>query len=153
MAQTVKVTLIDDIDGTEASESIDFSLDGIAWNIDLNAEHAKSLRETLMPYISSGRRVNTRQKPTSGRQKPSAGSGVDVAAVRAWAASNNVALPARGRLPRAVVEQFQAAMDKPAKVEPVAEPKTEPKAEKEQSKPTAPKPQEKTAEKKEPVKA
>ena len=37
MAQKVQILLLDDIDGTEASETVQFGLDGANYEIDLNA--------------------------------------------------------------------------------------------------------------------
>jgi hypothetical protein len=36
-------------------------------------------------------------------------TGVDTAAVRAWAASNGIELSARGRLPKDVIQQYRDA--------------------------------------------
>ena len=45
MAKTVVVKLTDDIDGGDADESIQFSLDGRSYEIDLNSANAAKLRE------------------------------------------------------------------------------------------------------------
>lgn len=49
--------------------------------------------------------------PPKGKGKKKSNPGHDVAAktVRAWAAENNVSVPARGRLPKSVIEQYWAA--------------------------------------------
>lgn len=53
MAQRVVVTLSDDIDGSEAAETIAFGLDGKSYEIDLNEANAKKLRKALAPYVDS----------------------------------------------------------------------------------------------------
>ena len=55
MAKTVIVKLVDDIDGGDADETVEFSLDGTAYEIDVNAANAAKLREALRPYIEKGR--------------------------------------------------------------------------------------------------
>ena len=108
MAQRVVVQKTDDIDGSEATETVTFSLDGVNYEIDLNEAHAAELRAAVKPFASAGRRVGGGARLTSaGAVKKS--SGYDPKAVRAWAASNRVELPARGRIPAAVLEQYRAA--------------------------------------------
>ncbi|MEU3654763.1 Lsr2 family protein [Streptomyces sp. NPDC032161] len=110
MAQRVVVTLFDDIDGGAATETVTFALDGKSYEIDLNASNAKKLRKALAPYVSAGRKqtnVGKRgRKPVSYRHtslEP------DPAAVRAWARSHQMEVPARGRIPKKVYEAFRAA--------------------------------------------
>lgn len=57
MAQRVQVILIDDLDGTEADETICFSIDGTGYEIDLSRESAARLRAVLTPYLGSARKV------------------------------------------------------------------------------------------------
>jgi hypothetical protein len=58
MAKTVIVKLTDDIDGGDADETIHFSLDGKAYEVDLSAANASKLRDVLRPYIENGRASN-----------------------------------------------------------------------------------------------
>ena len=45
MARKVTVTLVDDVDDTQtADETVEFGLDGVTYEIDLNEEHAAALR-------------------------------------------------------------------------------------------------------------
>ena len=61
MAQQTLVRLVDDLDGKElkpgAGETVSFSLDGVAYEIDLGAKNASALRKAFAPYIQAGRRV------------------------------------------------------------------------------------------------
>ncbi|CAL9467370.1 Nucleoid-associated protein Lsr2 [Streptomyces sp. enrichment culture] len=104
MAQRVVVTLFDDIDGSEAAETIAFGLDGRTYEIDLNEANARKLRETLEPYVAAGRK-----RSASGRAYRQTEVAPDPAAVRAWAQSNRMDVPARGRIPKKVYEAFAAA--------------------------------------------
>ncbi|MEW2633982.1 Lsr2 family protein [Streptomyces sp. NPDC048389] len=114
MAQRVVVTLSDDIDGGEAAETVEFGLDGKSYEIDLNPSNAKKLRKALAPYMAAGRRQVTGGR-RDGRERPRAvtyrHTSVEPApaAVRAWAQSNKMAVPARGRIPKRVYEAFREA--------------------------------------------
>lgn len=57
MAKTVIVKLTDDIDGTEADETVHFSLDGASYEIDVSEANAGRLREALQPFIEKARRT------------------------------------------------------------------------------------------------
>jgi len=104
VAQRVVVTLFDDIDGSEAAETIAFGLDGKSYEIDLNPANAKKLRKALAPYLEAGRK-----QAKSGKAYKHTSVTPDPAAVRAWAQSNKMDVPARGRIPKKVYEAFQAA--------------------------------------------
>jgi len=111
MALKISNTLIDDLDGGKAVETITFGIDDQTFEIDLGKRNADRLRATLSPYVSAGRRmVKTRGR---GRSRLVVQRRVDVAAdpraVRAWARANRVAVPERGRIPAAVIEQYRAA--------------------------------------------
>ncbi|WP_432067195.1 histone-like nucleoid-structuring protein Lsr2 [Streptomyces sp. C10-9-1] len=110
MAQRVVVTLSDDIDGGEAAETVMFGLDGKSYEIDLNTSNAKKLRKALAPYLAAGRK-----RPGSAGRRPAPETyrhtAVEPApsAVRAWAQSRKMDIPARGRIPKHVYEAFRAA--------------------------------------------
>ena len=107
MAQRVVVTLYDDIDGDEATETISFGLDGKSYEIDLNPANAKKLRKALAPYVHAGRKAVRTGKPARTMKYTSLTP--DPAAVRAWARSHQMEVPPRGRIPKKVYEAFEAA--------------------------------------------
>ncbi len=122
MAQKMVVTMTDDIDGSEANETVRFGLDGRSYEIDLNEIHASELREVLAPYLSvaradrdgAGRTGRGRGSSAGGGRGRSGSSGsssgdVDPKAVRAWAAEQGIEVNARGRIPAQVVRQYQDA--------------------------------------------
>ena len=89
-----------------------FGLDGHGFEIDLSEKNAKALCKTLQPWVTSARRVSGRSPNTRNAQNAAprrVETGVDTAAVRAWASSNGIDVSARGRLPKDVVEQYRAA--------------------------------------------
>lgn len=110
MAQKTIVKLIDDIDGSEADESLTFGLDGVEYEIDLTAERAEELRSQLNGWISHARRV-----PASRRNSRRTAStrvtnvGASANAVREWAKANGYEVSERGRIPADVREAFEAA--------------------------------------------
>jgi hypothetical protein len=57
MARQVITTLIDDLDGKKADRTVEFSLDGTTYSIDLSEANAGKLRKVLDPYIAAGTRI------------------------------------------------------------------------------------------------
>jgi nucleoid-associated protein Lsr2 len=109
VAQQVKVILVDDIDGGEADETVSFSLDGAAYEIDLNAANAAKMREAIAPYVGTGRRVGGRVgRRRSGGSRGSAGNN-RTAEMRAWAKSQGIKVSERGRIAADVVAQYESA--------------------------------------------
>lgn len=49
--------LVDDINGSDAGETVTFALDGLSYEIDLNGAHASELRAGLRPYLDAGRKM------------------------------------------------------------------------------------------------
>lgn len=118
MARRIIHQLVDDIDGTllepGSGETVLFSLDGNAYEIDLTDQNAKALRDAFARYIGVARGVS------SGRGRSSGGGGsdsrtrrrsgqTDYRPIRAWAKDNGYKLSDRGRVPAAVIEAFNAA--------------------------------------------
>lgn len=105
MARRTFVQLTDDLDGSEAVETVSFGLDGVTYEIDLSDKNAKRLRKAVEKWAASSRR-------TGGRKRRGAARGwseYDPKAVRRWAESKKIEVPARGRIPKDVVEKFRAA--------------------------------------------
>jgi hypothetical protein len=111
MAQRTRVELVDDIDGKVLKdgdgETVSFSQDGTTYEIDLSRRNADKFRGLFQDYIAAGRRVGDGRNRRSGSSSTTA-SDYDPRAVRKWAASNKVEVPARGRIPREVLERFRA---------------------------------------------
>ena len=114
MARQVIEKLIDDLDGGEAAETVNFALDGTPYDIDLSRKNAAALRKTLERYVKAARRSKAaagsprRSSPQPTRGKKSARD-YDIAQLREWAGANKVNIPSRGRIPQAVVDQYKAA--------------------------------------------
>ncbi len=69
MATKVTETLIDDLDGAEASETVRFTIGGKSYEIDLSAKNAKQLDKLLDPYKArrAGGRASVRPKARASR--------------------------------------------------------------------------------------
>lgn len=106
MAQKVHIVLEDDIDGSEATQTVSFALDGTAYEIDLNDKNAAGLRDALATYVGHGRKVSGGAR--RGR-KSAASGGTSAREIRDWARSNGHKVPDRGRIPADVREAFEAA--------------------------------------------
>ncbi|TLM70892.1 Lsr2 family protein [Pseudarthrobacter sp. NamB4] len=64
MAKRTIITLTDDLDGSDAEETISFSVDGTAYEIDLNADNARNLRAALRTFRDERRSRPGRPAPT-----------------------------------------------------------------------------------------
>ncbi|MFV2118975.1 histone-like nucleoid-structuring protein Lsr2 [Streptomyces sp. Act-28] len=107
MAQRVVVTLTDDIEGGEAAETVRFGLDGKSYEIDLSETNAEKLRKTLAPYVEAGRKKSGAERPHKAFRHTAVDP--DPAAVRAWAQSHKMKVPARGRIPQRIYDAFHKA--------------------------------------------
>lgn len=100
--------VLDDVDGSAASESIGFSIDGVSYQIDLNRKNAKALRTDLAKWSAYARKVRAGGATRSGRRSP-AGKTNNSSAIRAWASAQGLPVNARGRIPSSVIEQYNKA--------------------------------------------
>jgi len=108
MAQKVNIILIDDIDGSDAVETVAFGLDGTNYEIDLNESNAAALRDALAPYVGHGRKVGAAQRRRRSGGAPAAG-GASAKEIREWARANGHDVPDRGRIPADVRSAYDAA--------------------------------------------
>ena len=109
MAQKVQVLLVDDLDGGTADETVTFGLDGVSYEIDLNAANADRLRDALAPWTGHARKVSGRGVPArSGAPRGRAARG-DAQAIRDWAKANGHHVSERGRISAEVRAAFEAA--------------------------------------------
>jgi hypothetical protein len=110
VAQRVHIVLEDDLDGTEADDTVTFGLDGVTYEIDLSASNAAALRDSLAHYVANARRVSGRSnaRRSGGRAGRSAG-GPSPAEVRDWAREQGKVVSDRGRVPADVRAAYDAA--------------------------------------------
>jgi hypothetical protein len=107
MAQKVHIVLEDDLDGSDATETVSFALDGTSYESDLNDKNASTLRDSLAKYVGHARKVSGARRGR--RASSSASPGHSAKEIRDWARSNGHKVPDRGRIPGEVREAFEAA--------------------------------------------
>ena len=115
MARRIIHQLVDDIDGTVLEigegETVLFSLDGTAYEVDLSDSNAQAFRNALAPYVSAARSISSARRASNaggGTQRRRTGQ-VNYAPVRAWAKENGFRISERGRVPASVIEAYEAA--------------------------------------------
>jgi hypothetical protein len=87
MATKVTVTLVDDLDGSPAEETVRFGFGGTEYEIDLNRKNARAFRRQLAPFIEHARQTGRQPR----RQAPRTASGSErSSAIRAWAKQQGI---------------------------------------------------------------
>lgn len=111
MVQVQHIIVTDDLDGSADAETITFGLHGATYEIDLTKANQVKLDAALEPFLNAARKASgpTRRQSSRPRSGGSGGAGPDPKAVRAWAAEQEIDVPARGRIPGALIEQYRAA--------------------------------------------
>ncbi|MCL3777384.1 MULTISPECIES: Lsr2 family protein [unclassified Actinomyces] len=107
MAQKTQVILVDDVDGSEATQTITFALDGVSYEIDLNDEHAAALRESIEEWASKARRTAGRRSPGT-RRRAAAASG-ETQRIREWAREQGMEVSTRGRISSDIRAAYEKA--------------------------------------------
>ena len=117
MAQKVVVSLVDDIDESEADETVEFGIDGSSYEIDLSEGNASALRDTLADYVAHARRSGRASRGQAAKSGPSNPAPARAAgrasvdreqnrAVREWARKQGMTVSERGRIPSEVTEAY-----------------------------------------------
>src|SRR5215217_5768683 len=109
MVEKVSISLVDDLDGSDAEETLEFALDGVSYQIDLSADNAEELRDALAHYIEHARRAGGRRRvaakaPAKAVVRPVAVDREQNQAIRVWARKNGFDISERGRIPASVVD-------------------------------------------------
>ena len=123
MAQKTIVTLVDDLTGEEAEDisTVEFALDGVTYEIDLDEKNSSKLRDALADYVAAARRTGGR-RASNGRRRSSGGAGTGTPRatspggydretskqIREWAKGQGFEVSDRGRVPNNVVEAWEA---------------------------------------------
>jgi hypothetical protein len=111
MASKTLVFLEDDLDGSEAEETVSFALDGVSYEIDLSTKNAGKLRDVLALYVGSGRRVGGRAVRGRGAAaKAATRPGTpNTADIREWARKKGLDVSERGRIPASITDAYNSA--------------------------------------------
>lgn len=111
MAQQVTVTLVDDLDGSEAEETVEFGLDGAFYEIDLSEDNAERLRDSLGEYVEHARRAGGRKRagrPAGRAPRTASADREQNQAIREWARKQGMNVSERGRIPKEVTDSYNA---------------------------------------------
>jgi hypothetical protein len=112
MAKVVSTAYVDDLDGSEASGPVDFSLDGKDYTIDLSDSNAARLRDALASFVASARRASGtgRRRLTSSSPSRSASgrSREETQEIRAALRELGYSVKDRGRIPAELLAAYEA---------------------------------------------
>ena len=115
MAERIVEQLIDDIDGSDISDSsgeqMFFSFRDIYYQIDLSAYNLATFEKVLQPYIDAATKL---APPTRSRPPKISTTARNVfhersQTIRLWARKNGHTVASRGRISAEVVDAFDAA--------------------------------------------
>jgi hypothetical protein len=108
MVQKTVVTVVCDLphDGEiEGNETVSFSVDSSAYEIDVCAVHAKELHDIFNGFIAHARRVTG----ASRRRKSRSGPGRERSSeIRQWARERGEKVSERGRIPASIIQEYEA---------------------------------------------
>jgi hypothetical protein len=85
---------------------VSFSVDGDAYEIDLNEANAARFKDAMAPFIGAARRDTSRGAGGRGRGR-GRGRNTKTAEIRAWARANGQKVNERGRIPADVVSAYE----------------------------------------------
>src|SRR5437879_3082805 len=106
MAQKVTVSLVDDLSGSQADETVSFGLDGKSYEIDLSSKNADKLRGALADYVAAARKPGGGRKASAGAARRPVVDREQNQAIREWARSKGMKVNDRGRIPSEVVDAY-----------------------------------------------
>ncbi|HUB37538.1 MAG TPA: Lsr2 family protein [Streptosporangiaceae bacterium] len=108
MVQKTVVTVVCDLphDGEiEGNETVSFSVDSSAYEIDVCSAHAKELHDIFSGYIEHARRVSVGAR----RRKARTGPGRERSSeIRQWARERGEKVSERGRIPASIIQEYEA---------------------------------------------
>jgi hypothetical protein len=112
MAQ--RIVLTDDLDGSEAIQTLNYTVDGQEYEIDLSEENIQRFHEALEPFVSNSRHVERQAAPVrrgrgDGRRRSGSSGRDDIPQIRAWAEANGYEVSGRGRIKKDVIDSYDQA--------------------------------------------
>ncbi|MFN2625524.1 MAG: Lsr2 family protein [Mycobacteriales bacterium] len=109
MAQRTLTLLVCDLcgDGKEGEATVEFSIDGRSYEIDVCAEHNTEIHNAFAAYVGAARRSGSGLR--RGRRGRGGGDRERVAEIRAWARQQGLHVSERGRIAATIAEKYEAA--------------------------------------------
>lgn len=107
MASTISVVITSDLSGASDASTVYFGWSGRNYQVDLTADEKTGFESAIQKYVDAAQIATGK---TAQRSASRAATGGTVPAkIRAWASSNGVDVPKRGRIPQDVVKRFHEA--------------------------------------------
>jgi hypothetical protein len=121
VAKQIITTITDDLDGSQADETVYFSLDGVGYEIDLSSKNASELRLFLGRFQDAGTRTGKVETGKHAAVRNFRGSSTaqntmnreQNQKIRAWAEANGWVLADRGRIPQTIIDAFETKTPNP----------------------------------------
>ena len=104
MAKHIVTQITDDLDGSKDAQPYSFAWQGTEYTIDLNNKNFKAMEKQMRPYVEAGTKVSRRSP-----RRVTGTARTDATAVREWAKGQGLAVSERGRIPKSVAQQYDAA--------------------------------------------
>jgi hypothetical protein len=102
--------LTDDLDGSEATQTVSYTIDDQEYEIDLSEENVQRFHQALEPFVSASRQVQRQNRPRRSRgdgRRGGGGSGrSDIAQIRDWAMGRNMDVSRRGRIKKEIIDAY-----------------------------------------------
>jgi Lsr2 len=112
VAREVIERITDDLDGTEGAQTVRIGWQGEWREIDLGERNLSALSKGFDRFWEAARPVRGGAAPTTRARRSSRAKagGRDPRAIRVWARENGIAVPARGRIPGSIEDQYNQAV-------------------------------------------
>lgn len=112
MAQRVLTILVSDLTGQDIpvgdGRTVEFSVDGRDYRLDLSDAEARAFDAALSPYVRAAQRVGGTAPPATGRVAPRIEK-AQLDAMRRWARANGYNVSDRGRISAEVQAAYHAS--------------------------------------------
>lgn len=104
MAKQINVALIDDVDGSPATQTVKFAVGSEKYDLDLSDENAQRFNEAMRPFVLAAKRVAKNAKAIRAADPGLATE--QQQAIRDWCNAHGFPVAARGRIPKDAMEAF-----------------------------------------------
>ena len=108
MAKETIIKISDDLDGSDASSTVPFTWNSVAYEIDLSTRNTWEFEKAVAPYVAAARRVAATTRKSRGKKAANTPA-LSMDEIRSWAKDNGHKVADRGRIPAAVLDAFHAA--------------------------------------------
>lgn len=100
-------TKISDLSQTQSDDiaTIEFSIDGENYEIDLTEKEYQELLKKLAPYVEGGRKLARTGRPYT-KSSPTTQGKEQIKAMKEWLTANGYDVPARGRISQVMHDAY-----------------------------------------------